>query len=123
MNKKTILIMAIEIIILWLIIRLANSKYIEMLPACWIYQETGVLCPACGVTRCIIHLLQGNFIQAFFHHIIFFIGILYLLIINLIYIINIDRKQKIGTWLYPKYWYSYIFVILLIIYTIIRNRL
>lgn len=123
MNKKTILILVIEGIILVILYYFVNSKYIEMLPRCWIYQTTGILCPACGITRCISNLLQGNFIQAFFYHMVFFMGIWYLLMINLVYIINLNKKQKIGTWIYPKYWYLYIFIILLMIYTIIRNLL
>lgn len=123
MNKKTIQILGIEVIVLLILYRFVNSKYVEMLPVCWVYQTTGFLCPACGITRCIRSLLQGNWIQAFFYHMVFFIGILYLLIINLVYIINLNKKEKIATWVYPKYWYVLIFVILLILYTIIRNVL
>lgn len=123
MNKKTIQILGIEAIVLLILYSFANSKYIEMLPVCWVYQTTGFLCPACGATRCIRSLLQGNWIQGFFYHMVFFIGILYLLIINLVYIINLNKKEKIATWVYPKYWYVLIFVILLILYTIVRNVL
>lgn len=123
MNKKSMIIIGIEIVILIILYSFINSKYVEILPLCWIYQTTGLLCPACGGTRCVVNLVKGNWIEAFFSHIVFFIGIGYLLIINIIYIINLNREKKIATWLYPKYWYSIIFAIILIIYTIVRNLL
>lgn len=123
MNKRSAKIIGLEIIILITLYCFINSRYIEILPSCWIYQTTGLLCPACGGTRCVVNLVKGNSIEAFFSHIVFFIGIAYLLIINMIYIINLNREKKILTWLYPKYWYSIIFTIILIIYTIIRNLL
>ena len=123
MNKKSILIIGIELLILIALYSLTNSKYIEILPQCWVYQTTGLLCPACGGTRCVIQILKGNWTEAFFSHIIFFVGILYLLIVNIVYLVNLNKKKKIATWIYPKYWYAIIFAILLIIYTIIRNLL
>lgn len=121
MNKKSIIIIFIELIILLVLIIIANSNLINYMPKCWIYQNTGIFCPACGGTRCVLNMLQGNFKQAFFSNMIFFIMIVYLLTCNIIYIINLNRKNKIATWIYPKYWYAIIFVIILLIYTIIRN--
>lgn len=123
MNKKSLVIIGVEIIALVILYGFITSQYLEMIPSCWIHRETGLLCPACGGTRCLISLLKGNWIKAFFSHTIFFIGILYLFIINVVYIINLNREKKIATWMYPKYWYVFVFTILLIIYTIIRNLL
>lgn len=123
MNRKGILIIGIELVFLIALYSLINSKYIEILPQCWIYGTIGLLCPACGGTRCVIHMLKGNWIKAFFSHMVFFVGILYLLIANIVYLINLKKEKKIATWIYPKYWYAIIFAILLIIYTIIRNLL
>ncbi len=122
MKKKTILI-GIEIVIIILLYVFINSEYIEFVPNCWIHKRIGFLCPACGGTRCIINIFKGNFIKAFFSHMVFFICIIYGIIINIVYIININREKKIFTWIYPKYWYSIIFAIILIIYTIVRNLL
>lgn len=123
MNRKSILIIGIELVFLIALYSLVNSKYIEILPQCWIYKTIGLLCPACGGTRCVIQMLKGNWIKAFFSHMVFFVGILYLLIVNIVYLINLNKEKKIATWIYPKYWYAIIFAILLIIYTIIRNLL
>ena len=121
MNKKSIIIISIELIILIGIATILNTNLVNYIPQCWIYQTTGILCPGCGGTRCIVNLFQGNIKEALFSHMIFFITIIYLLICNIVYIINLNKKKKIATWIYPKYWYSIIFVIILLIYTIIRN--
>lgn len=124
MVKKKNLLIGIEIILLIALYMFVNSRYIEKLPACWVYDLTGLLCPACGGTRCVIHILEGAWVEAFFSHVVFFIGILYIVIVNIVYIINLNNPKKIiANWIYPKYWYSIIFAIILIIYTIVRNLL
>ena len=123
MNRKKIIIIAIEILIIISLYIFLKTEYIKILPECWIYKTTGLLCPACGGTRCIINIFKGNMIEAFLVHPIFFISIIYLITINIIYIINIGKKEKILTYIYPKYWYSIIFAIILTIYTIARNIL
>lgn len=123
MNKKCILIIGIEIILLILLYNFVNSEYIELVPQCYIYLKTGILCVACGGTRCITYLLKGKLVEAFFSNMIFFIGIIYLLILNIVYIVNLNKEKNIATWIYPKYWYAIIFAILLILYGIIRNLL
>ncbi len=123
MNKKSILIIGTEILFLLILYGFVNSSYIELIPKCWVYQNTGLLCPACGGTKCVMFLLKGNLIEAFFFHILFFIGIVYLLVVNILYIINLNRKKKIAEFIYPKTWYGVVFIILLIIYTIVRNLL
>ena len=123
MNKKSIIIIGIEIIVFFILYSFVNSKYLEIVPQCWIYHTTGILCPACGGTRCVINILKGNWIEAFFSHTVFFITILYLLIVNVIAIINLNRDKKIATWIYPKYWYVFIFLFFLVSYTIMRNLL
>lgn len=123
MNKKSIWIIGIEIVALIALYSFVNSKYLAIIPECWVYQTTGLLCPACGGTRCVVSILEGNWVKAFFSHMVFFIGILYLLSINIIYLINLNKEKKVGTWIYPKYWYEIVFAVVLIIYTIVRNLL
>ncbi len=119
--KKIIGILTIEIIALILIFYFLKS--IQNLPQCWIYQTTGLLCPACGGTRCVIFLFKGNIIKSFLSHSIFFMAMVYLFIVNVVILINLKREKKVATWIYPKYWYGIIFIIILFIYTIIRNLL
>lgn len=123
MNKKSLIILGIEISAVIILYAFVNSKYLPMLPSCSIYQNTTWQCPACGGTRCVIFFLQGKWGQAFLAHSIFFMAILYAILVNIIYIINLNRKKPILTWIYPKPWYSIIFAILLILYWILRNLL
>lgn len=119
MNKKSLIIIIIEVI--FIAILYFSLNYINLIPECWIYKATGLMCPACGGTRCVSNFLQGNFKAAFSYHIVFFIAIVYLIIFNIVYLINLNKKRKIALWVYPKYWYFIILAIVLIIYSIIRN--
>lgn len=123
MNKKSLRVIIIELIVLILLYVFMENQWIEKIPQCWVYHKTGLLCPSCGGTRCVIYLLKGNIIKAFFSHSLFFMAILYLLCVNIVGIINLNKEKKILTWIYPKYWYGVVFIIFLIIYTIVRNLL
>lgn len=123
MKKKTVIIILIEILILLGIILIVNMDFIKWIPKCYIYESTGILCPACGSTRSIISLINLDIISALKYHFVLVITILYLLICNVIYLINLNKEKKIATWIYPKYWYAIIFAIILVIYMILRNLL
>lgn len=122
-NKKRGIIIGVEMILLITLYGFINSEYIEILPKCWVYESLGLFCPACGGTRCLINLLKYNWRGAFFSHMVFFLGIGYLIVINFVYLINLSREKKIMTWIYPKFWYVIVFAILLIFHTIMRNLL
>lgn len=121
MNKKSIKIILIELLILILAIIGVNSNLMQYTPSCLFYKATNLQCPSCGGTRCVENILKGNFKEAFLFHPIFFIFIFYLLLCNIVYLINLNKKNKILTWIYPKYWYAIIFTIILVIYGILRN--
>lgn len=123
MNKKTLMIIIIEVIVLMVLYFFSESNYVEMIPRCWIYKNTLILCPACGGTRCVLYFLKGDFINAFFSNTVFFFGIIYLICVNIVYLINLNREKKILKWVYPKYWYVIIFSVSLLLYTIVRNLL
>lgn len=117
-KKKTVVVIA-EIVTIIIIYLFVNSDYIKIIPKCWIYDATKLYCPSCGGTKCIQNIFKGNLIKAFYSNMVIFIGIIYLFIINIIYLFNIKNKKL--TWLYPKWWYVIIFELALIIYTIFRN--
>lgn len=121
MNKKSIRLILIEIVILIIAILGVNSNLINYAPECTFYKITNLQCPSCGGTRCVESILKGQFKEAFLFHPIFFITIVYLLLCNIVYLINLNKKDKIMTWIYPKYWYVIIFAIVLVVYTILRN--
>ena len=124
MNKKLKKMFLIElgIIFLVLIIYIAiQYGIVNLIPKCVINKNFGILCPSCGGTRCVINFVRGNFIESFSFHPIFFITIIYLIIVNVIFIINSFRKKQILTFLYPKTKFWIVFLIVLFIFTVLRN--
>lgn len=118
---KTYQIISIEIILIIILYLISFAPVTKQLTTCWIFENTGILCPGCGGTRCVQSLLKGDIINAFKYHAVFTIGILYLLILNIVYLINRNKDKKILTMLYPKNMYVYIFITILMIYTVFRN--
>lgn len=124
MKKETKKMIWLELGIIFLILTIfiiIKFDIIKLMPTCIINKNFGILCPSCGGTRCIINFAIGNYKESFLYHPIFFMTIVYLIVINILHIINCFRKEKIATFLYPKEKFWMVFVIILIIYTIIRN--
>ena len=124
MKEKTKKMLWLELGIIFLVLILfiiIKYNLFTFIPSCILKEKLGILCPSCGGTRCVINLLNGNYIESFSYHPIFFITIIYLCIVNILYIVNSLKKKEIATFLYPKTTFWIIFVIILIIYTIIRN--
>ena len=120
---KNYQIILIEIIILLVISFIINCKYMTAVSQCYIFQSTGILCPSCGGTRCIQSLLQGDIVSAFHYNFVITFVAIYLVILNIVYLINRnkDEEKKVLTWIYPKYWYTIVLAVILIIYTVLRN--
>lgn len=95
-----------------------KSDYVKIIPNCIIKEKTGFLCPACFGTTFAIEMVNFNFIKAFLIHPVFFILIVYLVLLDIIYAINVLFNKKINIF---KWWHLIIWLILLIIYTILRN--
>lgn len=107
----------IFLFIIWLYIML-NTNMIKFIPECIYYEKFGVLCPSCGGTRFIISLLQFNLIDAFYFHPLFFILTIYLMILNISFIINTMFNKKITIF---KWWHIVFWAVLLMIFTFLRN--
>ena len=119
---KQMLLLELGILFLVLIIFIiVKTKLISLMPNCLINTYFGILCPSCGGTRCVINLVQGNFVQSFLYHPIFFITIWYLALVNIVYVINTFTNKKILAFLYPKTKFWIIFVIVILIFTVFRN--
>lgn len=122
MNKKSKIVLLIELtIVIVTLIAINTTNITQYTLSCWFHKATGLQCPSCGGTRCIINIFQGNFKKAFFLHPIYFIVIVYLLIVNIIYLININRKEKIVKWIYPKPCYAVVLAIILVVFGVLRN--
>ena len=118
-SYKTLIIVQI-VIILFIIVSfvLVKSGIVSLLPVCIYREKFGIICPACFGTTFAIELANFNFIRAFLVHPVFFISVIYLGLLDLVYIINVLFDKKINIF---KWWHALIWIGILIIYTLIRN--
>jgi len=126
MSSKVKRMLKIELGIIFLVLIIfivIKSNLIYLMPTCIIKETFGILCPSCQGTRCVISLLSLNFKQSFLYHPVFFITIFYLCFVNIVYIINSFKKKEILTFLYPKTKFWIVFLIVIGIFTILRNIL
>lgn len=125
MNKEIMkkILMELGIIFLaFLIGYIAKGRFFSKWgETCMIQKHWGILCPGCGGTRCIEAIANGAFYEAFLYHPLFFLKAFYLLVVNAIFVMNIFRKKPLATWLYPKTKFWIGFIIILLIFAIIRN--
>ena len=126
MRKKIKNMMLVELGILFLVLMIyicINLDLIKLMPECIINKHFHILCPSCGGTRSVISFLKGNLIESFKYHQIFFLTIIYLFIVNIIFIINAFRKEEILKKLYPTIRFWIIFIIIILVFTVFRNIL
>ncbi|MFV0250411.1 MAG: DUF2752 domain-containing protein [Bacilli bacterium] len=85
---------------------------------CIFHIITGLYCPGCGMTRCVLSIIHGNFYQAFRYNPLGFIA-LFILFIYFIYflICKITQNKMLKI---PKY-IEYLLLVIILIYSIIRN--
>lgn len=120
-KKQQKIFIGIQIFIFLSIIGLyiiLNTNIIRFIPGCIFYKKFGLLCPACGGTRFMISLLDLNFVQAFYTHPVFFLLLMYLVILDISYAINIIFNKKIYLF---RWWHIVFWGMLLLIFTIFRN--
>ena len=119
---KIIIIQILIIISILLIYLFVKLDFVKFLPECYWLTNYNFYCPSCGSTRCMINLVDGNFLQAFQSNPFFFIFIIYLLIVDLIYLFNTIFNKNLLHFLYPNKWWKIVgFFVIWIIYTIILN--
>ena len=97
-----------------------NQRYQLYIP-CLFHKITGLYCPGCGATRCIISLLKGNIYDAYHFNRLFFIMFPFLSI-GLIYkaYLYIFEKSDVFFKKVPKWIWSFTLMIT-IIFGILRN--
>ena len=118
--KKLIIIQILIIIFIIMSYVLIRSEKIFSLSKCIYREKFGIICPACYGTTFAIELSKFNFLKAFCIHPLFFILLIYLMLIDIVYVINVIFNKKINIF---KWWYVLIWVIALVIYTVIKNLL
>lgn len=130
-TKEKLILSAPVIILIPLTLMLTPLKEIIPWPSCPVHSLTGIYCPGCGATRSLMAMSDGNFLLAFRQNplVIFTIFYLTFLWVKIFKtkIISLKRKPSaeevekdlIKEKAYPKLILA--FLILLIIYTVLRN--
>ena len=113
-----ILIQAIIIVLTIAIFLFLNSNMISIIPKCIFREKFGIICPACYGTTFFIKMAKLNFIEAFKVHPVFFISIIYLMLLDAVYVINVIFKKNISIF---RWWHLIVWLTILLIYTSIRN--
>ena len=87
---------------------------------CPFHKITGLYCPGCGITRCILSILKLDFYQAFRYNPLVFIMLPFIILYFCykLYIALFNKKDI--TKKIPKYFY-YILLIITVIFGIMRN--
>lgn len=117
---KKVIITSILISIIILIFLYLNKHYGFYIP-CVFRKTTGLYCPGCGATRCILALLKGNIKASFSYNPIFFIMLPFLSIgiIYKIYLYIENKKDNLINKIPNYIWIT--IIVILIIFGILRN--
>ncbi|MGN1270552.1 MAG: DUF2752 domain-containing protein [Clostridia bacterium] len=124
LDEKTKRMIFFEILVTIFVLGLyitVKTDIIKFVPHCYILEKTGLLCPSCGGTRCIKELFNLNIIKALKMNAFYTTTIIYLLILNTVYILNSIFKINKLKILYIKKIHLIIWLITLILYTVFRN--
>lgn len=117
---KNILVITLLLIMLLLIYIHLNKTYGFYIP-CIFHKITGLYCPGCGITRCILSLLKGNIKAAFYYNQLFFLLLPFILFVLMykIYLYIENRNDNLISKI-PNYFWS-IIILSLILFGILRN--
>lgn len=119
-TERVIVLQSILIIIGVLLLLANNLGLLNQLPLCVFREKYGIICPTCGVTRCVINFLNLNFKQALLYHPTLFVFITYVGFVDFLYIINVLLKKNFLKFLYPSLSILYIFLAMFVIQYIFR---
>lgn len=89
---------------------------------CLFNYATGLLCPACGITRMIIAIVHLDFVSAFHYNMALFITLPVIFAIFISYEIAYIKsgKRKLGRFSNALLWFE---IVLLLIFGVLRNIL
>ena len=88
---------------------------------CLFHKYTGLLCPGCGITRCIFSIINGNFVEAYNYNKLLFLLIPFIItyFIYIMYLYIFNKKDKLIKNIPNYMWYS--IIIIVILFGIVRN--
>jgi hypothetical protein len=114
-KKWKIFILGLSLVcILGILLYYIPPANLSFLPSCLLYKLTGFVCPFCGSTRAIHHLLHGNFLTAFGMNPLIIIFLLFSPVMYK-YFLTTAKKHR------DKQYVPILFITVLFIYGIIRN--
>ncbi len=125
-NNKYLKLLLIQLSIVFVLVFIfvfTKSSLVNIIPLCFWKINYGFYCPSCGSTRCVISLINFDFSSAFSYNTFLFILIMYLFLLDLLYIINTIFNKSYLKIFYPKWYYVIIYFSLWAIYTVIINIL
>lgn len=106
-----------------IVVGVAMSEVIgRVLPPCFFYQKTGLLCPGCGATRAVQAMRVGDFGQAMQNHamivILMFLGVLWVLSEILRGWSPTVKGFRVEGW---RLWYLWVILGAVLVFTVVRN--
>lgn len=116
-NKRIILF---TIIVLAIFIFFLILAFFDIRIPCLFYEITGLNCPGCGNTRATVALFRLDFKQMLHYNLLYPLEIIYILQVLIICVKNYIKKGKFEYDTVSPI-LDIIFLILLIVWTIVRN--
>lgn len=85
---------------------------------CVFHEITGLECPGCGITRCILSILKGNFKEAFHYNMLIFVSLPFVIV----YTVYVSYNYIKGKEYYKiNNKFECFLLIIVILFGIIRN--
>jgi hypothetical protein len=107
-------VMTPALLAVWMLDPVAASIF----PPCRFHQWTGLLCPGCGGTRAVHHLLHGRLTLAFRYNPGLFLGIP---LVGALAALSAWRPRNDGLPLVPSRWLWRGAILLFFVYWVVRN--
>ncbi len=124
-NKKILFTIFLDVVLIIGIFTapLLLRLLMDGVPNCWSL-NMGIICPACGGTRCLINLLEGDFITSFIYNPMVFVIVLYLICVLLFWNLLVFTKCSFTSKVFKKLTHHYCVILLAVAFVmlgVLRN--
>lgn len=118
-NRIGVVIISVVVITLLIIYALFDPSLHRWFPQCVFYKLTGWQCAGCGSQRAIHALLKGDFVGAWHQNALLVLLIPVILFMIYLEIVRIGKPKLYSTFYSP--YVIWIFVVVIVVWTILRN--